>query len=381
MSCYRSGIVDSVTEARKRQIARLDGVKPPTARKAMALAKSKAYQDGADAEATLRAYATDLANFEAWCAKYGFTAMPATPEVVGAYLAAAGEGYAMPTLRRRVAAIARACGVAGHPLDTKHPAIRKTLRGIGRKHGTPARRAAALTTTEVRKLCRACGAGLAGARDRALFLIGFAGAMRRSELIGLDVGHVTWTDEGLKLLVERSKTDKQGEGAKITIPLGNAEETWPVAALKEWLELADQSRAAVPQSQPRRRGRERPAECGRGAPNPAQACRRSRFERHAGRTGQPTRTAGGVRDDGLSQRSARRGDHGAHPTPEPDHHAQLRPTGQAQPSQPGWETRVVAGRHWGCIRFTAARLQGSRHPARGGPTPPTQRCRRRRRDL
>ena len=53
--------------------------------------------------------------------------MPATPEVVGAYLAAAGEGYAMPTLRRRVAAIARACGIAGLPLDTKHPAIRETL--------------------------------------------------------------------------------------------------------------------------------------------------------------------------------------------------------------------------------------------------------------
>src|SRR3984957_3302580 len=80
----------------------------PTARAAMALSKSQAYQDAADAESTLRAYAADLANFEAWCTRHGFTAMPATPEVVGAYLAAAGEGYAMPTLRRRVAAIARA---------------------------------------------------------------------------------------------------------------------------------------------------------------------------------------------------------------------------------------------------------------------------------
>jgi hypothetical protein len=103
----------------------------------MALAKSQAYQDAADSTATLRAYAADLANYKAWCEKYGFVAMPATPELVGAYLAA-GEGYAMPTLRRRVAAIARACGVAGHPLDTKHPAIRETLREIGRRHGSPA---------------------------------------------------------------------------------------------------------------------------------------------------------------------------------------------------------------------------------------------------
>ncbi|HEY3643374.1 MAG TPA: hypothetical protein VGL31_19920 [Xanthobacteraceae bacterium] len=72
----------------------------PTPRAATALAKSQAYQDAADAPATLRAYATDLANYKAWCDRHGFVAMPATPEVVGAYLAAAGEGYALPTLRR-----------------------------------------------------------------------------------------------------------------------------------------------------------------------------------------------------------------------------------------------------------------------------------------
>src|SRR5277367_5197662 len=140
--------------------------KPPTARAAMALAKAQAYQDAADAPATLRAYASDLKNYEAWCARHGLVALPATPEVVGAYLAAAGEGYAMQTLSRRVAAIARASGVAGHPLDTKHPAIRETLRGIARKHGAPARRSAALTTAEVKKLSRACG-------TRAYELVGF----------------------------------------------------------------------------------------------------------------------------------------------------------------------------------------------------------------
>src|SRR6516162_9332220 len=134
------GMADAFTAARKRQLARLGGAKPPAPRAAIALAKSHAYQDAADAPATLRAYATDLENYKTWCDRHGFVAMPATPEVVGAYVAAAGEGYAMPTLRRRVAAIARACGVAGYPLDTKHPAIRGTLRGIGRRHGSAARR-------------------------------------------------------------------------------------------------------------------------------------------------------------------------------------------------------------------------------------------------
>jgi integrase len=109
---------------------------------------------------------------------------------------------------------------------------RETLRGIGRKHGSLSRRAAAITTAEVRKLCSACGPDLAGARDRAMFLLGFAGALRRSELIGVDLAHVTWTKNGLRLLIERSKTDTQGEGAEIAIPRGHADDTCPVTALK-----------------------------------------------------------------------------------------------------------------------------------------------------
>jgi len=210
----------------------------PTARAAMALAKAQAYQDAADAPATLQAYAADLKNYEAWCERNGFAALPATPEVVGAYLAAAGEGYAMQTLRRRVAAIARASGVDGHPLDTKHPAIRETLRGIGRTHGSRGRRSAALTTVELRKLIRTCEPGVAGARDRALLLIGFAGALRRSEIVALDVAHFAWLDDGVKLLLEKSKTDKDGEGAEIMIVAGRYPETCPVAALRGWLDAA-----------------------------------------------------------------------------------------------------------------------------------------------
>jgi integrase len=204
----------------------------------MALAKSQAYQDAADAPATLKAYATDLANYTAWCEANALLAMPASPQVVGAYLAAAGEGYAAPTLRRRIAAIARACGVARCPLDTKHPAIRETLRGIARRHGSRSRRAAALTTPEVRKLCRACSGDLAGVRDRAMLLLAFAGALRRSELVALDLEHVRWTADGLTILLERSKTDERGEGALLAITRGRAEETCPVAALRLWLEQA-----------------------------------------------------------------------------------------------------------------------------------------------
>jgi integrase len=212
--------------------------KPPSARAAMAMAKAQAYQDAADASSTVRAYASDLKNYEAWCARHSLAALPATPEVVGAYLAAAGEGYAMQTLRRRVAAIARASGVAGHPLDTKHPAIRETLRGIGRTHGSRGRRSAALTTVELKKLGEVCESGPAGNRDRALLLTGFAGALRRSELVALDVERLTWSNDGVKLLLEKSKTDKEGEGAEVMIVFGRHEATCPVRALRRWLDAA-----------------------------------------------------------------------------------------------------------------------------------------------
>ena len=235
--------------------------------------------------------------------------MPATPEVVGAYLAAAGEGYALPTLRRRVAAIARACGVAGHPLDTKHPAIRETLRGMARKHGTPARRAAALTTTEIRKLSRACGTTLAGARDRALFLIGFAGALRRSELVGLDMAHVTWTGESLTLLIERSKTDAEAKGAEINIPRGRSEETCPVTALQAWLTAGEITAGPLFRKVNRGgAGRDRTARHRRRAPNPVEARRRGRTEGNVGRAGEdPAWPAGRLCDHRLPQRRAGRG--------------------------------------------------------------------------
>lgn len=226
----------STRKPKSKEISHSKG--PKTARAALLLAKSRAYQDAADAPATLKAYGSDFAKFADWCEKQGFTSMPATPETVGAYLAAAGEGYAMPTLRRRVAAIARASGMAGHPLDTKHPAIRETLRGISRRHGQPARRSAALTTDEIKQLCEACDTSLTGLRDRALFLLGFAGALRRSELVGLDFEHIKWARDGMSLLIVRSKSDKAGEGAEITIPNGTSETTCPIAALKAWLHAA-----------------------------------------------------------------------------------------------------------------------------------------------
>lgn len=215
-----------------------DTVVPLTLKAARSLARSQVYQSAADAPATLRAYKADLANFKAWCLERQLDPMPSTPEIVGAYLADAGRGYALSTLRRRVAAIARAHRITKQPLDTRHPAIRETLRGVARTHGEPPRRSAALATAEIRQLLQVCGNDAAGLRDQALFLICFAGALRRSELVGLDIEHRTSTVDGIRLLITRSKTDKEGAGAEIGIPYGQVPETCPVVALQRWLDHA-----------------------------------------------------------------------------------------------------------------------------------------------
>ncbi|WP_284948050.1 site-specific integrase [Acidisoma cladoniae] len=221
-------------------VLRAEGAETPlTLRAARSLARSQAYQSAADAPATLRAYKADLANFKAWCVERKLDPMPSTAEVVGAYLADAGRGYALSTLRRRVAAIARAHRIAKQPLDTRHPAIRETLRGIARTHGEPPRRSAAITTAEIKRLLRVCSDDMAGTRDQALFLVCFAGALRRSELVGLDVEHINRTDDGLRLLITRSKTDKEGAGAEIGLSRGRAMATCPVTALERWLEQAE----------------------------------------------------------------------------------------------------------------------------------------------
>jgi integrase len=209
-----------------------------TLKAARSLARSQSYQSAADAASTRRAYKADLANFKAWCVERDLDPMPSTPEIVGAYLADAGRGYALSTLRRRVAAIARAHRMTKQPLDTRHPAIRETLRGIARTHGEPPRRSAALMTEDIKRLLAVCDNDVAGLRDRALFLICFAGALRRSELVGLDVAHVTWVPDGARLLITRSKTDKEGAGAEIGITRGRDPASCPVVALQAWLETA-----------------------------------------------------------------------------------------------------------------------------------------------
>ena len=139
-------------------------------------------------------------------------------------------------LERRLAAIGHRHRLHSFPWNPGHPAIRTTLKGIFRQHGSIRRQAAALTSVELRALLATCTGDLAGLRDRALLLLGFAGALRRSELVGIDLEHLRFTPSGLRLRLPRSKGDPDGEGIELGIPRGKRKETCPVRALETWLE-------------------------------------------------------------------------------------------------------------------------------------------------
>jgi integrase len=203
-----------------------------------ALAAARAYARAALAPETKRAYAADWQHFSEWCRGAGCAPLPAEPAAVAAYLAALAPLYGRAALGRRLAAIGHAHRLANHDWSAGHPAIRATLRGIHRTHRRRGRRAAALTSAELKELVAACGGDLAGLRDRALLLLGFAGALRRSELVAVDREHIRFTAEGLRLLLPSSKTDPEGKGAELGISRGKRRETCPVRALEDWLDAS-----------------------------------------------------------------------------------------------------------------------------------------------
>ena len=107
-----------------------------------------------------------------------------------------------------------------------------------RTHGRPAHKAAALTLPMLRQILATCDQSARGRRDRALLLFGFAGALRRSELVALQVEDVAITAGALRLRIGRSKTDQVGQGAEIGLPRGRHIETCPVRAFEAWQAVA-----------------------------------------------------------------------------------------------------------------------------------------------
>jgi integrase len=186
----------------------------------------------ATAENTRRAYQSDLRHFleRGGC-------LPATPEQVARYLADHAATLSMATLARRLAGIRAAHVEGGFPDPTKGELIRLTFRGIRRRYGKPQRRVAPLTIEHLTAVISALGGSKSDVRDRALLLIGFAGAFRRSELSGIQCNWIGRTEQGLSVALRKTKTDQESRGRSVVIPRVGGP-ICPVAALEAWLELS-----------------------------------------------------------------------------------------------------------------------------------------------
>ncbi|MHC2795517.1 integrase [Mesorhizobium jarvisii] len=194
--------------------------------------KVAAYVEQGLATNSKRAYASDLAHFGAW----GGT-IPATDAIIASYLAEFAERLSVATLCRRLATISKAHAAQGLVSPTSSELVKATIKGIKRSLGTAQAEAKPLLRDDLFLILERLGEDTKSVRDQALLLVGFAGGLRRSELVGLDVEDIEHVRQGMIVRIRRSKTDQEGVGRKIGIPFGRTR--WcPVTALDQWLSRA-----------------------------------------------------------------------------------------------------------------------------------------------
>jgi integrase len=197
-----------------------------------------AYAAQAKAANTRRAYASDWRNFLRWCQDRGYPALPAAPEAVALYVTALAASAKVSTITRRLSALSQAHQLAGYPSPTADARVRTVMAGMRRAKGVAPAAKRPVLLPDLLAMLEGLPDSLLGRRDRALLLVGFAGAFRRSELVALDWEDVEFGNEGLAVTVRRSKTDPEGQGRKVGIPYGRQAAQCPVRALASWRDAA-----------------------------------------------------------------------------------------------------------------------------------------------
>jgi site-specific recombinase XerD len=211
---------------------------------------AEGYSQSALAPSTRKAYEHDWLMFATWCAERGVRAIPAAPASVAAFLAAEADREFRPvTIGRRAAAIAAAHRAQDHPNPCDSGAVQAVMSGIRRELGTePQRQAKPLELEPLARVVEPLELTTRAAyRDRALLLLGFAAALRRSELVALDVEDLDFDPaKGVLLTIRRSKTDQERAGATVAVPYARAgNDLCAVRALLAWLQTAEIHRGPV----------------------------------------------------------------------------------------------------------------------------------------
>ena len=203
----------------------------------------------AKAPSTRKAYRSDFRIFESWCANHGLASLPSAPQTIALYIASCVVARLAPaTIARRLASISKAhqaAGVEDSPASTKHFVVGEVLKGARRTLGVAQKCEDPLLLNDIQRLLAACPKNLLGLRDRALILIGFAGAFRRSELCAMTVSDLCFSTSRLVITVPRSKADQEQAGDKGRDSVWRTRRNMPIKALREWLARAKVTGRAV----------------------------------------------------------------------------------------------------------------------------------------
>ena len=206
------------------------------------------YARAAVSENTLAAYATDWAAFARWCRMRGADPLPPSPDLIGLYIAdlaapqAKTPALSVSSIERRLSGLGWGYAQRGQRLDRKDRHIATVLAGIRRTHARPPVQKEAILPQDLRDMLATLPHDLRGLRDRALLLIGFAGGLRRSEIVSLDHGKDDTPDSGgwVEILDEGALLTLRGKTGwrEVEIGRGSSDQTCPVHALTQWLHYA-----------------------------------------------------------------------------------------------------------------------------------------------
>jgi site-specific recombinase XerC len=191
------------------------------------------------ADNTRLAYATDLHTFEAYCEQHQLTPYPATVTTLASYVAHLADlPRKLATITRHLSAIQKKHQLLGLPSAVSSPALEVLMKGVAREVGKRQKQAPAFTVAHLKNAVKALDLETAaGIRDRALLLLGFAGAFRRSELVALNLEHIELTDAALLLHLGKSKTNQAGEVEDKAVFYASNPLFCPVRAFQDWHKL------------------------------------------------------------------------------------------------------------------------------------------------
>ena len=192
------------------------------------------YIHNATSDNTRRAYRQDILHFEAWGGM-----LPCDSKTVIQYLHDHAEALSARTLQRRLVALRQFHTYQGFADPTEHPAVQKTMTGILNTHGKPRAKAPAMRLEQLEHCLESWEPidQLKDARDQAILCVGFFGALRGSEILGMRFDDVSWQEQGITVVIPRSKTDQSGEGQQCALPVLH-KVVCPVKALKNWITVS-----------------------------------------------------------------------------------------------------------------------------------------------